>query len=734
MNSVICFIIAGLCTQVSSQYGCFLNYSDNFQSLVVPEKIQSGDTFLTIVTNDNITLKEDSLLLMPFFIELNVVSLDDGVFTFSLVSNTDVTELDENKTLCEVSRMWGLKLVCQSVPNHELYINLVVNYTDDYDPVVKNGLSFEIFELMPVNSLVVNLEKIGDFYTDQDCSLGTLAIYSIQGGDTDAAFGMFSGKIVVNRLIWYQKGETKFELTVSVTTGHYYDLTGRNGSATVVINIVDIDDNDPRFDNAVYMIHVPEENSNMINVPLVTSPPVFAFDQDTGINDTVTYSINGTSDTIGIQDGTGLVWVTRVLDREAEPSVSVMIKANQVHNSWRSAVATLLVVVDDINDNHPKFQPNNTTLITIPEHSAVGSFVTRVLALDADMGENALFNYTLDSGQSVFKIQSDILGNLWYGTITVGNSSALDREALSSLNITVYTEEFRPPQGGDCSTGMCNITISIQLTDINDNAPVFTPKNGSVVLHANETAGHVIAVVRASDDDEGVNAEITYSLQPDSVLQYFSINSTSGAISIREVQPFGVDAMELLVKATDGGSPSLSAFYTLRIIFEEGIGMATVYAPAKTDAIVEDIDNIESVLRKIMGVTVTISSVRHLSPDSSVIYIRAQHTGTDHLLTSEELQKLVDASSAEIASLFRQSDDDEKKTAVDEFSLPVIVLIVVAGILLLVLVVAMVAIAKNHKRAQRQRKRERAATSSFHHYAQHNPRPDSPVHIYSSIF
>lgn len=35
-------------------------------------------------------------------------------------------------------------------------------------------------QLMPVNTLVVNLEKIGDFYTDQDCSLGTLAIYSIQ--------------------------------------------------------------------------------------------------------------------------------------------------------------------------------------------------------------------------------------------------------------------------------------------------------------------------------------------------------------------------------------------------------------------------------------------------------------------------------------------------------------------------------------------------------------------------
>lgn len=55
-----------------------------------------------------------------------------------------------------------------------------------------------------------------------------------------------------------------------------------------------------------------------------------------------------------------------------------------MHNDWRSAVATLLVVVDDINDNRPKFQTDNPTLVTIPEHSIVGSFVVRVLAIDAD--------------------------------------------------------------------------------------------------------------------------------------------------------------------------------------------------------------------------------------------------------------------------------------------------------------------------------------------------------------
>lgn len=55
-----------------------------------------------------------------------------------------------------------------------------------------------------------------------------------------------------------------------------------------------------------------------------------------------------------------------------------------MRNSWRSAVATVKVVVDDINDNRPIFQADNPTVVSIPEHSNVGFSIARVLALDAD--------------------------------------------------------------------------------------------------------------------------------------------------------------------------------------------------------------------------------------------------------------------------------------------------------------------------------------------------------------
>ncbi|PVD28346.1 hypothetical protein C0Q70_10933 [Pomacea canaliculata] len=327
-------------------------------------------------------------------------------------------------------------------------------------------------------------------------------------------------------------------LTLSAPEYSPWDSPGRHSSAPVVINIHDIDDNDPVFDNPQYTVHVQEENSTVLNDPLFTSPPVFAFDQDTGINDSVTYSINGITDTVGIHNETGQVWVTRVMDREVEPFANVNIKANQVHNSWRSSVASVLVVVDDINDNRPKFSINNPTLVTIPEHSAFGSSVVRVLALDADEGDNALFNYTLKSHQNVFNIQTDILGSPRYGIVTVVNSSALDRETISSLTLTVYTEEFTPQQGGDCSTGMCNITITIQLTDINDNSPVFDNSSYRLTVR-NNIKGVFLVAVNASDADEGENADLRYRCLPSYALgsdgcSVITVEDKTGEISLSQ--------------------------------------------------------------------------------------------------------------------------------------------------------------------------------------------------------
>lgn len=56
------------------------------------------------------------------------------------------------------------------------------------------------------------------------------------------------------------------------------------------------------------------------------------------------------------------------------------------------------------------------------------------------------------------------------------------------------TKEYTPPQGGDCSTGMCNIIITVQLTDINDNAPVFDNSSYRLTVR-NNVNGAVIEMV-----------------------------------------------------------------------------------------------------------------------------------------------------------------------------------------------------------------------------------------------
>lgn len=69
---------------------------------------------------------------------------------------------------------------------------------------------------------------------------------------------------------------------------------------------------------------------------------------------------------------------------------------------------------------------------------------------------------------------------------------SLFKDCLCSLKVS--TKEYTPLQGGDCSTGMCNITITVQLTDINDNDPVFDNSSYRLTVR-NNVNGAVIEMV-----------------------------------------------------------------------------------------------------------------------------------------------------------------------------------------------------------------------------------------------
>lgn len=87
-------------------------------------------------------------------------------------------------------------------------------------------------------------------------------------------------------------------------------------------------------------------------------PAIMAYDQDTGINARLRYSI-----ILGNEGGffemnaqTGELFLIREIDLEklTNPTLSLQIQASQVDNPFRQALARVDISVQDINDNSPE--------------------------------------------------------------------------------------------------------------------------------------------------------------------------------------------------------------------------------------------------------------------------------------------------------------------------------------------------------------------------------------------
>ena len=175
-----------------------------------------------------------------------------------------------------------------------------------------------------------------------------------------------------------------------------------------------------------------------------------------------------------------------------------------------------------------------------------------MLATDNDIGVNAQITYDLPPGDE-FTI------NPQTGAITTSISS-LDREEREFYNITVQARDG----GGRVGTAMLSITI----TDINDKRPTFLADtqmlNLDRTLMENFTVGGHIVDVIATDDDIGVNAQLTYTITNGE--GYFQISS-SGAITLAQsmLPEEGLGPFELTVTATDGGIPAMSDSFEVDI-------------------------------------------------------------------------------------------------------------------------------------------------------------------------
>ncbi|XP_023591398.1 protocadherin gamma-A6-like [Trichechus manatus latirostris] len=329
----------------------------------------------------------------------------------------------------------------------------------------------------------------------------------------------------------------------------------RSGVARIQITVLDANDNAPVFTKPVYRVSVPE------NLPVGTPVlSVNATDRDEGVHAEVTYSLVKITKKISqifcLNALTGEISTSGDLDYEDSSSYELDVEA-QDRPGLRDR-AKVFITILDVNDNVPEVVVTSGSR-TIAENAPPGTVVALFQVHDRDAGLNGLVTCSI-SRSLPFELEKSV--DNYYRLVT---STVLDREQVSSYNITVTTtDKGTPPLSTET-------LISLNVADTNDNPPTFSHTSYSVYVPENNPRGASIFSVTTHDPDSDENARVTYSLAEDTIQgaplsAYVSINSDTGVLyALRAFDYEQFQSLQLRVTARDSGDPPLSSNVSLSL-------------------------------------------------------------------------------------------------------------------------------------------------------------------------
>ncbi|XP_069812432.1 protocadherin gamma-C5-like [Dendropsophus ebraccatus] len=325
----------------------------------------------------------------------------------------------------------------------------------------------------------------------------------------------------------------------------------RSGSCRITIVVLDINDNLPVFNQSLYKISIRE------NLPLKTVILTLnASDQDDGANGEIQFSFDdhtfeSAREMFSLNEKNGEISVQGLVDFEKQSFYELSIKAVDKGFPKLEGNCIVQVEIEDVNDNHPEITFVSTTN-DIAENSPSGDIVGFINVEDKDSGKNG--EIRLDLPPNVpFKIKET---RNRYSLVVDGN---LDREETPQYTIELTASDLgSPPLYSKTS-------ITLRVSDINDNAPVFTQATYNAFIMENSDPGTLLCTVSAIDLDEGVNSDLVYSIvesqiDGSSVSSFVYIHSNDGNIyAQRSFDYEQIQVLQITIKVEDSGSPQLSS-------------------------------------------------------------------------------------------------------------------------------------------------------------------------------
>ncbi|XP_069388113.1 protocadherin alpha-7-like isoform X18 [Paralichthys olivaceus] len=361
----------------------------------------------------------------------------------------------------------------------------------------------------------------------------------------------------------------------------------RSGNMTIIVDVSDVNDNPPVFTQDSYHVNLKE------NSPLGTTViHVNATDMDEGSNGEVEYSFGNDVDArvrarFDLNPVTGVITVAGAIDFEDSARYEIDIQASDKGAATLTTDKPVIINIIDVNDNAPEIEVTSFSR-ALPEDSKPGTTVALISVKDADSGLNG--KVLCHISQDLPFLLAPSLQNNMYSLVT---KLLLDREKQSQYDVTIVAKDAGEPSLSS------DKTISIVVSDVNDNSPEFSQSPYTFYITENNSPGASILSVTARDDDEGSNALISYQILrgrgEDNLLSSFlNINTENGDIMALKSFDFEtVKTFEFHVVASDSGTPSLSSNVTVNVfILDQNDNAPVILYPVSSNGSAEGVEEI----------------------------------------------------------------------------------------------------------------------------------------------
>lgn len=387
---------------------------------------------------------------------------------------------------------------------------------------------------------------------DGDTGRNARIRYGIAGDHTDAfLIDPLSGNLKVARRLDRESVEV-YILNISVVDQGTPPLSS---FVEVYVNVLDRNDNPPKFIQSVYTTSVSEAAARHSSIVSVS-----ATDKDFGTNALITYTIlSGNSDRTFFIRPNGTIYNLKKFDREKKSFYTLSVMARDQSKplvSQLSSTATVQLTISDVNDNRPYFICTNVTHIS--EHATTGDVVMRVMVADLDEGSNSEISFSLVKldASAPFSLGTDD------GILRV--SGNLDREGKSTYDLKVIASDRGIP------SKQAEMKLTVVVDDFNDHAPVFQPGTSMVLISENIPIGSEVARFYATDADQGSNAQVWYSILSGNANGSFEMDPSNGGLStVRSLDREATPNFTLVIRASDLGSPQQYSEKTMKIVLQD---------------------------------------------------------------------------------------------------------------------------------------------------------------------